>query len=136
MINYYGDNDDYIHLKFGRMQKMYCFTEKFREKHPNFVKEYELFFWNDEKSRFKTALEVAQYVDMYNIPVNFYFNFTDTPAKNIAEVYSYLIREYAGINYNSDGSWREDYRKGLDGEEEVERSYKVSAVRKVKVDVA
>lgn len=125
MIDFYGEDADYIHLKFGRMQKAYNFTDGFREKHPNFVAEYEKHWNNDETCRFKTPLEIAQYVDMYEVPVNFYFNFTDTPVKDITEVYEYLIREYSGISYETDGSWRKEYTKGLDGEEDKSKSYMV-----------
>lgn len=130
MIDFYGNDADYIHLKFGRAQKQFNFTKEFREKHGEFAKEYEKFFWG-YKSRFANSLEVIQYVDMYNIPVHFYFNYTDTPAKNIEEVYAYLLREYSGINYNEDGSFRNDYRKGLDGEEEVSKSYMVVSPTKI-----
>lgn len=124
-IDYYGTDADYIHLKFGRMRKMYNFTNEFREKYPNFCEEYSKYFNNDPTCRFKSPLEIAQYVDMYDIPVHFYFNYTDTPVKDMIEVYEYFIREYTGISYELDGTFRKDYQSGLDGEKENSKSYKV-----------
>ncbi len=127
MTDFYGTNADYIHLKFGDMRKCYNFTEAFEAKHPNFCAEYRK-YWNDsETCRFNSPLEIAQYVDMHDIPVKFYFNYTDTPVKNITEVYEYFIREYNGIDKNADGSHRRDYNHGLDGEDVVNKSYKVEA---------
>jgi len=126
--SFYGDKFSYIHLKFGDMRKMYFFTDEFRAKHPNFCKEYEKYWNHDETCRFKTPLEIAQYIDMYDIPVQLYFNFTDTPVNNMAEVYAYFIREYAGISYDEDGHLRSDYQHGLDGEEEQNKAYTVQKV--------
>jgi hypothetical protein len=125
VIDYYGTDADYIHLKFGRIRKCYNFTNEFRKNHPNFVAEYEKYWVNDPTCRFKSPLEVVQYIDTFNVPVHLYFNYTDTPVKNMAEVYEYLIREYSGISEEPDGTWRKDYEKGLDGEEQSDKSYKV-----------
>lgn len=125
MSNFYGTDLDYIHIKFGNMRKAYNFTNEFREKYPNFCAEYELYWEGDEKCRFKSPLQIAQYVDMYNIPVKFYYNFTDTPSNDITDVYEYIIREYGGITYEANGSFREDYKHGLDGEVAVNKFYKV-----------
>lgn len=127
-INYYGTDADYIHLKFGRMQKMYNFTNEFREKYPNFCAEYELFWNHDKKCRFHNPLEIAQYVDMFEVPVHFYYNYTDTPSKSMTDVYEYIIREYSGISNEVDGSFRKDYNKSLDGQESVNKEYKVTEV--------
>lgn len=124
-IDYYGTDEPYIHLKFGRMQKAYNFPDKFREKHPNFCMEYEKYWNGDETCRFHSPLEIAQYIDMYDIPVHLYFNFTDTPVKDMTEVYEYFIREYSGISKDLDGGYRDDWRKGLDGEEENQKEYSV-----------
>jgi len=125
MKDYYGESFSYIHLKFGDIHKQYWFTNEFREKHPNFCKEYELYWNGDEKCRFKTPLQIAQYVDMFNIPVEFYYNFTDTPSKGIEDVYAYFLREYGGINHEYDGKMRENYGFGLDGEKAQVKNYKV-----------
>lgn len=125
MIDYYGDDADYIHLKFGRMQKMYNFTNEFRTKYPNFCAEYEKHWKGDKTCRFNSPLEIAQYVDMYDIPVHFYFNYTDTPVEDMTEVYSYLVREYSGISNEPDGTFRKDYEHGLDGENGNQKAYKV-----------
>lgn len=124
-MNYYGEDADYIHLKFGRMQKMYNFTDAFRNKYPNFCAEYQKHFNGDKTCRFNSPLEIAQYADMYDIPINFYFNYTDTPVKDITEVYEYFIREYSGIGHELDGSLRKNWQQGLDGEEHNRKEYKV-----------
>lgn len=128
MIDYYGTKDDYIHLKFGRMQKMYNFTDKFRKEYPNFCAEYDKHWCGDETCRFKSPLEIAQYVDMFNIPVHFYYNYTDTPSKSMEDVYEYLISEYSGIAYEVDGTFRKDYQKSLDGQDPISKEYKVMEV--------
>lgn len=127
-MDFYGQDLDYIHLKFGDARKCYNFTEKFRQKHPNFCAEYEKYWECDKSCRFRSPLQIAQYVDMYNIPVKFYYNYTDTPSKSMADVYEYFIREYSGISYETDGSFRSDWKHGLDGEEIIGKSYKVVAV--------
>lgn len=88
--DFYGDDLDYIHIKFGRMQKAYNFTDKLIKSHPNFCNEY-IKYWNGEKDcKFKTPLQIARYVDIYEVPVRFYFNYTDTPVEDITEVYEYF----------------------------------------------
>lgn len=117
MIDYYGDDANYIHLKFGNMRKMYNFTEEFIEKHPNFCAEYAKYWEGDETCKFEYPLQIINYVDHYNIPVNFYFNYTDTPAKNNEEVKQYLVRESVPRDYAKffEGKW-----VGWDGEKEAE----------------
>lgn len=118
MEDFYGTDLDYIHLKFGRMQKCYNFTDKFRESHPNFCAEYEK-YWNGEDGLFKTPLDIAQYVDVCNVPVRFYYNYTDTPSKDITDVYEYILREF------SFGTYHNGEYVGLDGEKQEHKSYKV-----------
>lgn len=129
--DYYGEDKDYIHLKFGEARKCYNFTDKLRNKYPEFCKEYELYWVGNKNCRFKAPLEIAQYVDMFDIPVTFYFNFTDTVAKNIGEVYSYFIREYGGISTEPDGTYRKDWQKSLDGQEPNPKRYEVKEVKDV-----
>lgn len=125
-MNFYGTDVSYIHLKFGDARKAYNFTDKLRAKYPKFCEEYELYWNGDKKCRFKSPLQIAQYVDLYDIPVKFYYNFTDTPSKSIRDVYEYFIREYAGITYEHDGSFRKDYDKSLDGQEPINgKVYKI-----------
>lgn len=126
MIDYYGTDADYIHLKWGDMRKAFNFTEEFKNKHPNFYKEYRK-YWNDDPTcKFHTPLQIAQYVDMFNIPVRFYFNFTDTPVHNMTEMYEYFIREYTGdTKLDDEGKYRENYNDGMDGEKQVRNYYKV-----------
>lgn len=124
MEDFYGEDLDYIHLKFGRMQKAYNFTDKFRSEHPNFVAEYEKHWEGDDTCQFKTPMDIAMYVDIFNIPVRFYFNYTDTPAKDITEVYSYLVNESGVYKFSKDdkGEWS---ITGLDGEKPVDKDYLV-----------
>lgn len=91
-IDYYGDKDNYIHLKFGDARKAYNFTEEFIAKYPDFSKGYER-YWEGKQSPFQNALQVISYVYNNKIPVHFYFNFTDTPVKNRVEAVAYFIKE-------------------------------------------
>lgn len=91
-IDYYGKDDNYIHLKFGDCVKMANFTEDFREKYPDFVKAYDNYWMGNHKD-FRNAFEVISYIYNNNIPVHLYYNFTDTPVKDREEVMAYLLRE-------------------------------------------
>lgn len=93
MIDYYGTKDNYIHAKFGRLQKMYNFTPKFMKQYPRFCEEYIRYF-NGELSQFQQPQQIIEYVEQNNIPVHFYFNFTDEPA-TIQDMKDYFIRELA-----------------------------------------
>jgi hypothetical protein len=96
-IDYYGTDDNYIHLKFGDARKMYNFTSNFREQYPIFTKEY-IKYWNDDKTcQFKNPFQIVGYAYREGIPVHFYYNFTDTPAKNEEEIMEYLARELSYI---------------------------------------
>jgi hypothetical protein len=114
-INYYGEDADYIHLKFGDARKMYHFTDAFRAKHPNFCAEYDKYWENDNTSKFRDALEIVSYVEHWGVPVRFYFNYTDTPAKDIKEVKEYLLREHVPHDF---GTYSSGKYTGWDGEEE------------------
>jgi hypothetical protein len=91
-INYYGTEDNYIHLKFGDCIKAYNFTKEFIEKYPKFVKAYEM-YWEGKRRAFKNPFQVVSYAFNNNIPVHFYYNYTDTPAKDRQEIIEYLLRE-------------------------------------------
>ena len=91
-IDFYGDSDNYIHLKFGECIKAYNFTSDFREKHPKFVKAYEL-YWDGKRKAFKNPFQVVSYAFNNNIPVHFYYNYTDTPAGGREEIMEYLLHE-------------------------------------------
>jgi len=121
MIDYYGDKANYIHLKFGRMQKRYHFTDQFIEKYPNFCSEYRKYFFG-KGEQFTTPLDIAQYVDMYNVPVKFYYNYTDTPSRSIEDVFEYILREFTFSNWEG-GAWL-----GFDGEKAENKKYKVTRV--------
>ena len=91
-IDYYGEEDNYIHLKFGDARKMYFFTKEFIVDYPDFAREFKN-YWEREESKFISAFAVVEYVYKNKIPVHFYFNFTDTPAKNKKEIIDYLVSE-------------------------------------------
>lgn len=91
-VDYYGGKHNYIHLKFGDCVKAYNFTNDFRKKYPQFVKAYEM-YWHGDKRAFKNPFQVVSYVYNNNIPIHFYYNFTDTPAENREEIMAYLLRE-------------------------------------------
>jgi len=96
-IDYYGQKSNYIHLKFGDARKMYFFTKNFKKKYPLFVKEYEKYWRYDEKCQFKNPFQIVEYVFTHKIPVHFYYNFIDTPAKDKNEIIVYLVRENSFI---------------------------------------
>jgi hypothetical protein len=91
-IDYYGTTDNYIHLKFGDCIKAYNFTPEFTEKYPKFVKAYEM-YWDNNKNAFKNPFQVVSYAFNNDIPINWYYNYTDTPAKDRKEITDYLINE-------------------------------------------
>ena len=91
-IDYYGNSDNYIHLKFGDVRKNYNFTPTFIEKYPDFAREYTNYF-ECKESEFKNPLNIVSYAYNAKIPVHFYFNYTDTPAKGQKEIMDYLIKE-------------------------------------------
>lgn len=92
-IDYYGDKDNYIHLKFGNAWKMYNFTKEFEAEYPEFAREYKSYFHQEKEGKFISAFAVVEYVYKNKIPVHFYFNFTDTPAKSKKEIMDYLVSE-------------------------------------------
>lgn len=127
-IDYYGTKDNYIHLKFGDMRKMYNFTKEFEKERPNFCKEYKNYFIG-EKSIFNNGLEIANYINAYDIPVALYFNFTDEPVKDMTEVYEYFIREW--LPYGRDYVKWDTVTKGYggwDGEKTTEKMYSVKEI--------
>ena len=91
-IDYYGDSENYIHLKFGDCVKMYNFTEDFRKEYPQFVKAYEM-YWEGKRHAFKNPFQVISYAFNNKIPVHFYYNFTDTPCGDRQEITDYLLQE-------------------------------------------
>lgn len=91
-IDYYGDEHNYIHLKFGDARKRYNFTDVFIREYPKFAKEYANYF-NHEDSVFQNPFQIVSYVYNNRIPVKFYYNFTDTPAKSKNEIMNYLLNE-------------------------------------------
>lgn len=98
MRDYYGTEDSYIHLKFGKALKCYHFTQEFQQKYPDFVKSYEN-YWNDTPSEdddanFYNAFDVVRKAKEIGLPADFfYFNFTDTPATSYEEIEEYLNNE-------------------------------------------
>lgn len=101
-IDYYGDKDNYIHLKFGDCVKMYNFTNDFIKEYENFVERYVDYYDNGPSKTynkgFKNPFEVVAYVYKKNIPVHFYYNFTDTPAENYEDIINYLVGENTYIS--------------------------------------
>lgn len=93
VIDYYGNTDNYIHLKFGDVRKRYSFTDEFRKEYPLFTIEYLKYITWNENTQFKNPFQLVNYVYENNIPVHFYYNFTDTPAKNQKEIINYLTNE-------------------------------------------
>lgn len=94
-INYYGDKDNYIHLKFGHARKCYNFTPEFIEKYPKFTEKYQD-YWNDETtedtdSAFLNAYDVVYGAEQEGLPAEFfYFNYTDEPAESYQQIYNWI----------------------------------------------
>lgn len=91
-IDFYGDKDNYIHLKFGNAVKMYNFTDEFKAEYPDFTREY-VNYWEGKASKFRGPFAIVEYVYSNKLPIHFYYNFTDTPAKSKREIMAYLVRE-------------------------------------------
>lgn len=96
-IDYYGQEADYIHLKFGDARKCYNFTADFKAKYPLFAKEYAKYFMDKSTSQFENPFQIVNYVFENKIPVHFYYNFTDTPAGDQKEIMEYLANENSYI---------------------------------------
>lgn len=96
-IDYYGDEDNYIHLKWGDCVKMYNFTDELIEKYPLFTTEYKKYWDNDDTCQFKNPYQIINYVFDNDIPINFYFNFTDTPVYDREDIIEYLDNENENI---------------------------------------
>lgn len=94
-INYYGENDNYIHLKFGHARKCYNFTEDFIKLHKDFVEKY-LAYWNGEETEdldnaFLNARDVVYGAEKEDLPPEFfYFNYTDESAESYREIYNWI----------------------------------------------
>lgn len=97
-IDYYGDTDNYIHLKFGDVRKNYNFTSELVEQYPVFTKEYAKYFSYEETAQFKNPFQIVRYVYENNIPIHFYYNFTDEPATSKDEIMDYLTSEQSYIH--------------------------------------
>lgn len=91
-IDYYGTKDNYIHLKFGDARKMCNFTSEFTREYKLFTEEF-LKYFNNEPSQFSNVFQVVNYVYNNEIPVHFYFNFTDEPAESREDIITYLLKE-------------------------------------------
>lgn len=100
-MNYYGKSDNYIHIKFGDVRKWYNFTGDFTNKYPNFVREFVRYCAGGE-SKFKSPFAVVSYVYDNSLPVGFYFNFTETPARSRGEIVDYLVRENSYVHNLTD----------------------------------
>ena len=83
------EEDTIIHLKFGDMRKAYSFADWFWHKYEFFSTEFAK-YWEEEESYFKNPYQIVDYVEENNIPVDFYFNFTDEYAKSYDEIREYL----------------------------------------------
>ncbi len=122
-MNYYGNDINVIHLKFGDMRKHTNFTEEFSAKHPNFVKEY-FKYMDGEQSLFNDPLEIVNYVEMYGLDIHFYFNMSDTPAKDLDDVRAYLNREHIANTYDymrEHDIAETTHFSGIDGEPRVQK---------------
>lgn len=93
MKNYYSENENYIHLKFGDARKKYNFTSEFIKQNKKFCEEYIKYF-NEEVSKFENVFQIVFFAKNNEIPVDlFYYNYTDTPAEDYDEIIEYLLKE-------------------------------------------
>jgi hypothetical protein len=58
-----------------------------------FAREYQNYFELKAEAQFKNPFQVVSYAYANKIPVHFYYNFTDTPAKSEKEIMAYLTNE-------------------------------------------
>lgn len=104
-IDYYGKDANYIHLKFGDARKMYHFTDEFKKEYPVFAERYKD-YWDNGASKqqsslgkgFNSPFEVVAYAFKKNIPVHWYYNYTDTPVSDYDEIIKYLVDENTYIH--------------------------------------
>ena len=114
-IDAYGETENVIHFKFGDCRKAYNFTKDFQDKHPNFVKEYSNYFMNQE-SLFSDPLAIVNYIEMFDLPVRLYSNYTDQEFADPQAVKEWLANEYQGQNSNKLFQYTENGYVGLDKE--------------------
>nr|DAS75446.1 MAG TPA: hypothetical protein [Bacteriophage sp.] len=81
--------ENVIELKFGDMRKAYNFEDWFLYKYKFFATEFAK-YWHEEESYFKDPYQIVDYVEEHNIPVDFYYNFTDKYAKSYDDIREYL----------------------------------------------
>ena len=80
-VDYYWDQHNYIHLKFGHMWKMYNFTDDFIKEYPDFFHNYCMYFNWEKGGRWSEwdEVKICEYIRDNNIPVHLYYNFEDVP---------------------------------------------------------
>lgn len=71
---------------------MYNFTPTFIKRYPDFSREYER-YWNKQDSNFKNPFQIVAWAYDNDIPVHFYYNFTDKPVNSKEEALNYLMDE-------------------------------------------
>jgi len=89
-IDFYGDNNSYIHLKFGHIRKMFYFTPEFEKANKRFANGFKKFFWGEEQKLFKEDIDVVRYIKKYNIDIPLYQNYHDLEFVNVDEAIKYL----------------------------------------------
>lgn len=114
-IDAYGETENVIHFKFGDCRKAYNFTKDFQDKYPNFVKEYLNYFMNQE-SLFSDPLAIVNYIEMFDLPIRLYSNYTDQEFADPQAVKEWLANEYQGQNSNKLFQYTENGYVGLDKE--------------------
>ena len=72
---------------------MYNFTPEFKEKYPDFAREYQNYWKGKKGGKFENPFQIVRYVYENKIPVHFYYNYIDTPAKSLKEIMAYLVSE-------------------------------------------
>jgi len=90
--NWYGDNESYIHLKWGNMRKWTNFTREFKKAYPKFVRRYNKYADKATEDNYREKIfELLCMIENQNIKVGLYDNYTDTPYRDTAEVWRYFM---------------------------------------------
>lgn len=92
-IDAYGNMDNVIHFKFGDCRKQYHFTDEFMQEYPEFSKQYEN-YWYEQDSVFDSPFDVVSYIERFELPIRLYSNYYDEEFEDINAVREWLMYEH------------------------------------------
>ncbi len=112
-LNYYNGDFACIHAKFGDFRKRYNFPRDFREKYPNFCREYEK-YWNCKKSVFIDPIHIVNYIERFAIPCALYSNMYDGEFADFNAVREWICFE-RHVDYDFGVGKQNLHRQSMDG---------------------